>query len=94
MVVYSINILVAVFLAIGAADYILNNRFGLGSEFERGFGCAGKLFITMGGFIALAPIIARVLAPAVSPFFRSIGAAVATLTNPCFIQSFTLFCKC
>ena len=74
MVVYAINILVAVFLAIGAADYILNNRFGLASEFERGFGCAGKLFITMGGFIALAPIIARVLAPAVSPFFRSIGA--------------------
>lgn len=74
MVVSIINTIIVIFLIIGAVDYVLGNRFCLGSEFERGFGCAAKLFITMGGFLALAPVIAQVLAPIVCPFFRSIGA--------------------
>lgn len=73
MVVQIINTIVAIFLVLGALDYLLGNRLGLGPEFERGFGCAAKLFLTMGGFVALAPVIARVLSPVVCPFFRSIG---------------------
>ena len=64
MAVQIINGIMAVFFVIGALDYLLDNKLGLGSEFERGFGCAEKLFITMGGFVALAPVIARVLSPA------------------------------
>ena len=70
MAVQIINGIMAVFFVIGALDYLLDNKLGLGSEFERGFGCAEKLFITMGGFVALAPVIARVLSPVVCPFFR------------------------
>ena len=72
MAVQIINGIMAVFFVIGALDYLLDNKLGLGSEFERGFGCAEKLFITMGGFVALAPVIARVLSPVVCPFFRRI----------------------
>ena len=74
MAVQIINGIMAVFFVIGALDYLLDNKLGLGSEFERGFGCAEKLFITMGGFVALAPVIARVLSPVVCPFFRRLGA--------------------
>jgi len=63
-----------VFLALGAADYLLGGKLHIGKEFERGLSCAGKLFITMGGFLAISPVLAGWLAPVVSPFFRSIGA--------------------
>jgi len=34
----------------------------------------GRLLLCMGGFMVLAPVIARVLGPVVAPFFRSFGA--------------------
>lgn len=69
-----INSLFFAFACVGAIDYLLDNRFGLGIEFERGINCTGKLIICMVGFMTLAPVIGRVLSPLATPFFVSIGA--------------------
>ena len=59
---------------LGAVDYLLGNRFGIGSQFERGICCTGKLIIAMTGFMSLAPILGRFLTPLVSPFFTALTA--------------------
>ena len=63
-----------VFLVIGAVDFALGNKFGLGLEFENGIMAAGRLLMCMTGFMVLAPVIARNFGPLVAPFFRSFGA--------------------
>ena len=63
----------SVFLVLGGMDYILHNRFGLGSEFEKGILAAGRLLLCMAGFIVLAPVIAAFLSPVISPLFRAAG---------------------
>lgn len=53
------------FSILGGIDYLLNNRFGLGKEFEKGFKILGNIVLSMVGAISLAPLLADVL----SPFF-------------------------
>ena len=45
---------------------------GLGAEFEKGFEAAGRLLLCMTGFLALAPVIARMLSPVVVPLLRGV----------------------
>ena len=52
------------FSLLGAIDLILNNRFGLGKEFEKGFLLFGNLALSMIGMIIIAPLIADILRPA------------------------------
>lgn len=62
------------FACLGALDYLADNRFGLGEEFERGISCAGKLLIAMAGFMSLAAALGRILSPLVSGPFMAVGA--------------------
>ena len=65
------NILTYIILAfsvLGAADRIFNNRFGLGSEFEKGFALFGSMALSMIGMIIIAPYIAEVLKPVLEFF--------------------------
>lgn len=66
--------LALIFLILGAADYILGNKFGLGQEFERGIMVTGRLLLCIAGFIIMAPAIARTISPFVSPALRLVGA--------------------
>lgn len=68
-----ITLVMLVFFVLGAVDYVLKNRFGLGKEFEQGIMAAGRLTLCMGGFIVLAPLIAQKLGPLISPVFRAVG---------------------
>lgn len=61
------------FLVLGGVDYLLGGRFGLGAEFEKGIEASGRLLLCMTGFLALAPVIARVLSPVVVPLLRGAG---------------------
>lgn len=61
-------------LLLGGADAILGNRFGLGKPFEEGFRSMGPLALGMVGIICLAPVLAAVLEPVLSPVFRLAGA--------------------
>ena len=69
--------LMAVFAALGAADRICGNRFGIGKEFEEGILAMGSLAMAMIGVITLAPVLAAVLRPVVVPVFALLGADAA-----------------
>lgn len=68
-----ITTIMLVFFVVGAIDYVLNNRFGLGNQFEQGVMASGRLILCMAGFIVLAPLIAEKLEPLIAPCFRSLG---------------------
>lgn len=76
-----LNAVIFLFFVLGAADYLWDGRWGLGREFERGIKCAGQLMIVMVGFLSLSPILGSVLGPAVTPFFRALGADPSLLAG-------------
>lgn len=69
-----ILIFFALMFILGAADYLLGSRMGLGTRFKEGLETFAPLFLTMAGFIVLTPVLTRLLAPAAEPFFRLSGA--------------------
>ena len=58
-----ISSVMLVFSVLGAIDYVIGNRFGLGKEFERGVMLMGNMVLSMVGMIVLAPLIAVLLEP-------------------------------
>ena len=66
--------LMVLFMALGAIDRILGNRFGLGEKFEEGILVMGSLALAMVGIICLAPVLANLLRPVVVPFYQFLGA--------------------
>jgi len=62
------------FAVIGGLDRIFGSRLGVGKEFEKGILTSGQLILTMAGIMVLAPAIADLLVPVVSPVFRFLGA--------------------
>lgn len=68
-----INMVMVCFLVLGAADYILDGRFGIKNEFEEGILTSGHLTFCMAGFMVLAPVLARLLEMGLSPLCRLAG---------------------
>ena len=66
--------IMAGFAVIGAVDRILDNKLGLGKEFENGILAMGSLALAMVGIIALAPVLANLLRPVVVPVYEFLGA--------------------
>ncbi|MDN5954519.1 MAG: ethanolamine utilization protein EutH, partial [Loigolactobacillus coryniformis] len=62
--------IMVLFMALGALDKMLGNRFGLGEKFEEGIMAMGSLAMSMVGIIILAPILAKILSPVVVPFLN------------------------
>ena len=62
------------FMALGAVDRIIGNRFGLGEKFEEGIIAMGSLALSMIGVICLAPVLAGLLRPVVVPLYSFLGA--------------------
>ncbi|MCY9105953.1 ethanolamine utilization protein EutH [Bacillus atrophaeus] len=73
--------ILAVFLFLGAADHCLGNKWGLGKPFAEGFMAMGPLALSMVGIVSLAPVLAAVLIPVVSPVYTAIGADPASFAN-------------
>ncbi len=63
----------AAFALIGALDKITGNHFKLGDEFEKGILAAGTLALAMVGMICIAPSLAQLLAPVMTPFSNLTG---------------------
>ena len=78
--------LAAVFFCIGALDFLTGSRLHLGEAFRRAFGTLPGLFITMTGFMCLAPWISGVAAPAVGPLMTMIGC------DPSFFAGLLISC--
>ena len=66
-------LLFALMFAVGAADYLCGSPLKLGKRFVDGLQTFAPLFLTMAGFIIIAPLLARVLIPG-SGIFTAIGA--------------------
>ena len=62
------------FAVLGGLDRIFGSRIGLGGEFEKGILTSGQLILTMAGIMVLAPVIADLLVPVVSPVYKLLGA--------------------
>ncbi|MBQ8893537.1 MAG: ethanolamine utilization protein EutH [Clostridia bacterium] len=67
-------IIMAIFMVLGGLDRIFGSRLGLGKAFENGIKTMGELALSMVGILVLAPAIADLLAPLVTPFFQWMGA--------------------
>lgn len=70
-----------IFSIIGAIDKWLGNKWGLGSRFTDGFMAMGSLALAMIGIVSLAPVIANILTPVITPIYSWIGADPAMFAN-------------
>lgn len=70
---YVMNFLVSIFFCLGALDYLLGNRFGLGKPFRNGLESISELLILMTGFMVLAPWMGVVLGFLMGPAFQAVG---------------------
>lgn len=73
--------IVVLFFIIGAVDKILGNRLGYGERFTAGLMTMGSLALAMVGIISLAPVIAELLLPIITPIYGLVGADPATFAN-------------
>lgn len=63
----------AIFAVIGALDKIFGNRFRLGDEFEKGLLTLGPLSLSMLGMMTIAPALADLLIPVITPVAKVCG---------------------
>ena len=59
--------IMAVFAVIGAIDKVFGNRLKLGDEFEKGISTLGPLSLSMLGMMTIAPALADLLLPIITP---------------------------
>ncbi|WP_047984119.1 ethanolamine utilization protein EutH [Ornithinibacillus californiensis] len=69
------------FFCLGAVDRLLGNKWGLGSRFTDGIMTMGSLTLAMVGIISLAPVLANILTPFVTPIYELVGADPAAFPN-------------
>lgn len=65
-----ITIVVLIFAFIGAVDYVIGNKIGMGKEFEKGFSLFCPMALTMLGMIVIAPAIGVWLTPFFEWFYN------------------------
>ncbi|WP_280768820.1 ethanolamine utilization protein EutH [Salipaludibacillus daqingensis] len=63
-----------VFMVAGIIDKMRGNKKGYGEAFDEGFQAMGPLALVMVGMITIAPVLAELLKPIVSPVFSMLGA--------------------
>ncbi|WP_336765087.1 ethanolamine utilization protein EutH [Paenibacillus sp. USHLN196] len=76
-----VMILIAFFLVLGAVDKAFGNKLGLGAAFTEGIMAMGPLALVMVGIVSLAPFLANMLIPLISPLYEAIGADPASFAN-------------
>ena len=54
---------IILFAVIGAIDYVIGNKFGIGEEFKKAFMLLGTMSLSMIGMIVIAPLIGTLLSP-------------------------------
>ena len=64
----------ALSFVVGAVDCFCGNKLGLGARFTAGLQTFAPLFLTMAGFLVLAPMLAKLIAPCARVIFPPLGA--------------------
>lgn len=59
----ALTIIILIFALLGAVDKLMGNKFGLGAEFEKGFGLFVPMVFSMLGMLVLAPALGVWLTP-------------------------------
>ena len=65
--------IMAIFAVIGALDKITGNHLKLGDEFEKGLHTLGPLSLSMLGMMTIAPALADLMLPLITPVANAIG---------------------
>ena len=68
-----LNIVIGAFAILGALDRLLDNRLGIGQEFERGFHLFGGLALSMIGMIVMVPLLAQWMQPILTFLNTALG---------------------
>ena len=68
-----IAIVVLIFSVIGAADFLLGSKLGVGEEFKKAFSLFCPMALSMLGMIVIAPAIGVWLTPAFEKFYQLLG---------------------
>ena len=68
-----ISVIVLIFSAVGALDYLFGNKLGLGAEFEKAFTLFKAMVLSMVGILAVAPALAQWLSPVFDGFYNLFG---------------------
>ena len=66
----AITIVVLIFSLLGAVDFIIGNKFGIGKEFEKAFSLFCSMALSMLGMIVIAPAIGVWLTPVFEEFYN------------------------
>lgn len=66
--------IMVIFMVVGAVDRIFGNKAGYGEKFEEGIMAMGALALAMVGVVSLAPVLANILRPVISPLYKMLGA--------------------
>ncbi|QKS70655.1 ethanolamine utilization protein EutH [Paenalkalicoccus suaedae] len=78
---YFIVAIILLFFIVGIVDKFLHNKYGYGKAFDDGFKTMGSLAFVMVGMISIAPLLAQLLTPTLSPLFRLLGADPAMIAG-------------
>ena len=68
-----ISWILAIFALIGGIDYLIGNKLGLGSKFERALSLMGPMATSITGVIVMVPILSWALQHSIVPLFSMIG---------------------
>ena len=68
----ALTIIILIFALLGAIDKLIGNKFGLGAEFEKGFGLFVPMVFSMLGMLVLAPAIGVWLTPFFDWFYNTL----------------------
>ena len=66
-----LTIIIVIFALLGAADKLIGNKFGLGAEFEKGFGLFVPMVFSMLGMLVVAPAVGVWIAPFFDWFYNT-----------------------
>ena len=69
----ALTVVILIFSLIGAVDYIIGNKIGVGKEFEKAFSLFCPMALSMLGMIVVAPAIGVWLTPFFEGFYNIFG---------------------
>lgn len=69
----AISVVILVFSVLGAVDYLLGNKFGIGEEFKKAFSLFSAMVLSMLGMIVIAPALGVWLSPVFEGFYNIFG---------------------
>ena len=68
-----LSIVILIFSALGAVDWLIGNKIGVGKEFERAFLLFCPMTLSMLGMIVIAPAVGVWLSPLFDGFYNAFG---------------------